>query len=105
MPKWLFSVTPPVGVDHRGALLVGADAVLPVVFVREATTRPAQQGDLDALEGGDDIVADAAGVGDRAILADPHAFVNAVAEVLRELAVDVAVDGVLPLVGMDHEPA
>ena len=41
---------------------------------------------------GDDIVAIAARVGNRGVLADPDAFVDAATEMLGELAVDVATD-------------
>ena len=51
----------PVGVDHRRALLARADAVLPVVLVGEAAAGPAQHGDVELLQGGDHVVADARG--------------------------------------------
>ncbi len=82
----------PVGVDHRGALLARADAVLPVVLVGEAPARPAQHGCLDPPKRRDHVVADATGVRDRRLGPHPDAFVDAPAEVLGEVAVDVAVD-------------
>ena len=64
----------------------------PVVFVGEAPARPAHVRHLDRLERGNDVVANAAGVWNRRVGADPDPFINAVAEVLGELAENVAVD-------------
>jgi hypothetical protein len=63
-----------------------------MVFIGETTARPAQHGNFDFLESGDDIVANSARVGNWAVFTDPNAFVNATAEMLGELAVDVAID-------------
>ena len=91
VPNALGSVTPPqLGLRVTGAL--GADALPPVVLVREAAARPPHVRHLERLERGDHVVADAPGVGDRGVRADPDSLVDAVAEVLRELAEDVAVD-------------
>ena len=49
-------------------------------------------GMFEVLQRGDDVVADAAGVGDRRSGPDPDAFVDAAAQVLGEVAVHVAVD-------------
>ena len=93
VPKWLFSTTPPqcvliiVGRFSRGPM-----PSLPVVLVGEAAARPAEDGDVELLQRRDDVVADAARVGDRRVLADPDALVDAAAEVLGEVAVDVPVD-------------
>jgi hypothetical protein len=64
-----------------------------VVLLREATARPAHDRYPQALERRDDVVANAALVRDRRVLADPDALVDAAAEVLGEVAVDVALDG------------
>ncbi len=93
----------PVGIERGRALFGGADALAPVVFIGEAAAGPADIRDLDGFQGADDVVADAAGVGDRGIGADPDAFVNAVAEVLGELAEDVAVDRGARLCGVDRD--
>ena len=90
MPKVFGSVTPPqFGLSVTAA---GADSVAPVVLVGEAAARPADVRHLERLQRGDDVVADAAGVGDGRVGADPDAFVDAVAEVFGELAEDIAVD-------------
>jgi hypothetical protein len=74
-----------------------------VVVVGEAAAGPAHQRHLDRLQRRDHVVAIAAGVGDLAVLADPDAFVDAAAQVLGELAVDVAIDLGPRLVRMEHE--
>ena len=93
----------PVGVDHGGAGPFGADAVHPVVLVGEAAAGPAQVGNPQRPQGLDHVVADAPGVGDRGVLPDPDAAVDAAAEVLGEVAVQVAADGVLAEVGVDDD--
>ena len=93
----------PVGVDHGRALLAGADAVHPVVLVGEAAAGPAEDRNLDPLQRLHHVVADAARVGDRAVLAHPDAAVDAAAQVLGELAVDVAVDRCLGFAGMNNK--
>ena len=85
-------MTPPQFGIERDLADRRADALAPVIFVGEAAARPADVRHLDRLQRGDDVVADAARIGDRRIGADPYAFVNAVAEMLGELAEDVAVD-------------
>ena len=80
----------PVGIERYGAL--GANTLAPVVFVGKAAAGPADVGDMQRLKGGDDIVADAPGIGDGGIGADPDAFVDAVAEMFGKLAEEVAVN-------------
>ena len=56
-----------------------------MIFVAEAAARPADIGDVERAQGGDDVAADAADMGDRRIAADPDAAVNAGAEMLGNL--------------------
>src|SRR5882724_7611514 len=99
----VFDDAAPMSVEDRRALFAWADSILPMILIGETTTRPAEHGDFDFLEGSDDIIANPAGVGNRAVLADPNAFVNASAEVLGELAVDIAVDSSAGLVGVNDQ--
>ena len=104
MPKWLFSVTPPQWV----LTMVGRCSRGPMPsfqWYSSAKHPPGQRsiGILICLRACDDVVADAPRVGDGAVLADPEAAVDAAAQVLGEVPVDVAVDGVLALVGLDRE--
>ena len=102
VPKLLSSTTPPQWVlIIDGPLLAGTDPVLPVVLVGEAAARPAQHGDVELLERGDDVVADPARVRDRGARAHPDALVDAPAEVLGEVAVDVLVHDRARLVGAE----
>src|SRR5690606_16410539 len=82
----------PVRVDHARPLGGIADAVAPVILVGEAPAGPTQVGDPDAPQRLDDVGADAIPVGDRGILADPEATVDAPAEMLGEVAIEVAAD-------------
>src|SRR4029453_13189336 len=80
----------PVGVERLWPQR--ADALAPVVFVGEAAARPANVRHLDRLQRGDDVIADAASIRNRGIRADPYTLISAVAEMLGELAENVAVD-------------
>ena len=86
----------PVGVDDGFAVFFGANAVTPVVGIGKAAARPAQHRHAERLERGHDIGPQAAvPVGDAAI--------DAAAQMLRKLAVDVFVDGADTLVGVDEQ--
>src|SRR5699024_6218144 len=83
----------PVGVDHAGAVLARADPVAPVVVVGEADAGPAQVRDPKGSQRLDHVGADAAHVRDLGDLAHVDAAVEAAAQVLGEVAVEVAADG------------
>jgi hypothetical protein len=87
----------------HGPLGAIADAVTPVVFVREATAGPAHDGHLEILQRLDDVVAIAVGIRDRGFLADPYAFIDAGAQVLGELTIDVRVDDRARLIGAHRD--
>ena len=87
-----FGDATPVGVYFHRAFFTGADAVTPVVFVREASARPAHHRHLERFQCGNDVVAVAMGVGNAGFLADPDSFIDAGAEMLGELAIDVGID-------------
>jgi len=93
----------PVEVDRARALLLWADAVAPVVGVGVAAARPAQIGDIDRPQGLHHVVADAARVGDGRLLAHPDPIVNAATQVFGKVPVDVAADGLVAQVGVDHQ--
>ena len=100
MPKLLSSTTPPQWV----LIMDGRFSRGPMPsfqWYSSAKQPPGQRstGMFSCLERRDDVVADAAGVRDRATSADPDAFVDAAAEVLGEVAVDVLVDDRPGLVG------
>jgi len=70
---------------------------------RNSHLASAARGDADFLEGLDDVVADAAGVGDGAILAHPKAFVDAASEMFGEVTVDIRVDDRDPVGGVNFD--
>jgi hypothetical protein len=63
-----------------------------MVLVREATTGPADVGHSNRLQRRHNIIADAARVSDFGIGTNPDAFINSVAQMLGELAKDVAIN-------------
>ena len=91
----------PVRVDNGLALGLGADAIAPVVGIGKAAARPAQHGDMDVLQGIDDVAAHAVDIGDLGILAHIKALIDAAAQMLRELAVNVGINGANGTVGVD----
>jgi len=95
--------TPPVHVHDGRTLLAGPDPVRPVVVVRKAPARPAQHGDPDVLEGLHHVRADAPDMGDGRVEAHPDTFVDAPAQVLGKVTVDLGGDGLPSLVNPDHQ--
>jgi len=99
VPKLLSSDdTAPVGVDHRRALVARSDAVLPVVLVGEAAAASAGPG-RSALSGRRRRRCGCRACSGPGARSDPDPFVDAAAEVLGEVAVDVLVHGGARLVG------
>jgi hypothetical protein len=76
-----------------------------MILIRETAARPADDGYLDFLQGGDDVIPNPARVGNGTIFADPDAVINARAEVFGKLPVNVPADGVFALIGVDDERA
>ncbi len=100
MPNAFVSSTRAPGrVDLHRPLVARADAFAPVIFIREAAARPTHHRHFQFLQRLDDVVAIAARVRNLRVLADPDSLVDAVAQVLRELAIDVAIDLGARLVG------
>lgn len=91
----VFNNSAPVAVGN--ILSFCADAVFPVIGICKATTGPANQGNADMLQCIDDILAYAADVWHRRVLADPKSVVDHAAKVLGKVAVDVLVDMRLPV--------
>ena len=79
----------PVVVADFGALGDGTDAVHPVIVVGEAAAGPAHDGNLKLLEGVQDVEAVAVLIGDGGVLSYPQAAIDAAAEVLRKLSVNL----------------
>src|SRR5262249_35272395 len=99
----IFSHLSPVRIDHGRAQIAWANPIPPMIFIRKAAARPAKDWHVDLFEGGYYVISDAACIGNRTILANPKAFVNAMPKMLRELAVQIAADRVFGLVGMDDQ--
>ena len=93
----------PMRVDHLRTLFARPDAVLPVILVGETATRPAEHRDLQLAQGRDHVVANAPRVGNRRILAHPDATVDAVAQMLGKVAVDVAIHRGTRLIGAEDQ--
>lgn len=68
------------------------DAVTPMIFARETTSRPAHHGDMKVAQRRHHVIAKAAHIGNRRCFPDPYPFVDAWAEMPSELAIDVPVD-------------
>jgi hypothetical protein len=98
-----FDHAAPVRVDAARAFFTRADAVTPVVVVGITAAGPAQVGNLDLLQRGDEVAAPAPDVGHRGAFADPKSVVDATTEMLGKMAEDMPVDDRTGLGGMDGE--
>ena len=63
-----------------------------MIIVSEAAAGPANVGHMDRAKGVNDVAADSANIRDARIRSDPNSAVDAIAEMLGELAEDVAID-------------
>ena len=99
----VFRYSSPIRIHHLGTIGARTDAVPPMVLVGETAARPAHVRDVKFAQRRHDIVADAAGVRNRRVLAHPDAAVDAVTEVLRKLPVDKFADGVPGGIGMHDQ--
>ena len=88
----------PVVVLHLGAVLLGADAIHPVILIGETSARPSQHGDLQLLECVEHVSAITLGVGNGGVLTHPKATIDAGTQVLGELSVNLLVDFLCALV-------
>ena len=93
----------PVGVDDRRPRIPRSDPVLPMVLVGEASARPAEDGYFHLPQGFYDIGTVPVNIGNFRIRSNPDPVINASAKVFGKMAVDIAVDGVAGLAGMNDE--
>lgn len=63
----------PVGVYNGFAVLLGANAVAPVIGIGKAAARPTQHGNMQGFQRGYNIIAHAVGVGNIRSLTDINA--------------------------------
>ena len=82
----------PVGVDHPLAALQGPDTVLPVVLVGEAPAGPPEHRHPDLLQSLHHVAAHAVDVGDAAVRLYKNTLVDAPAQVLGEVSVNLRGD-------------
>ena len=80
----------PVGIERYRSRT--ANSVAPVVFVCETPAWPANVWHMDRLQRLNDIVANAAGIGDCRVRPDPYPIIDAMSQMLGELAENIAVD-------------
>ena len=84
--------TTPMSVDHFLAVLLRSDTVLPVVFVCETATGPAQHRKLHLLECCHYIVTHTIGIGNLGILSHIQSFIDTSAQMLGKVTVEFRVD-------------
>ena len=82
----------PVGIDHLFAVFFRADPVLPVVFIRKASPRPAQYRNPDFLKSLHHIRAHPVLIGNPGIFFYIQPLVNASSKMLRKVSVNFWVD-------------
>src|SRR5262249_45655134 len=82
----------PGGIEPARSLVGGANAVTPMVAIREAAARPANDRNLDTAQRGDHVGPDAPHVGNGGIGSNPDALINATPKMFDELAINVGID-------------
>ena len=92
----------PVVVHQLGPVFLGADPVHPMVLVGEAAAGPAEHRHFQGLESFQDVGPIAIYIGDGGIRSHPDTFVDAPAQMLGELAVNLGRDYGLVLRGLVH---
>ena len=75
----------PVHVDHAGALFLGPNTILPVIFVGKATAGPADYRRLDFSQRLHQVAADPPQVGNRRLWAYIEAVIDAAPQVLGKM--------------------
>src|SRR5690606_6240897 len=93
----------PRAIHGARTLIARTDAVAPMIELGKTTARPTHEWHTNLAQRRNDITADPAHVGDRRVLADPDAFVDAAPEMLDEVAVDVRIDFRTRLVRRDGD--
>src|SRR2546426_135393 len=89
----VLGVVSPMDVDGARPLGSRTDAVAPVIIIGKAAARPSQHGYADGFQVVHSLLAVAIDIRDARIPADPQASVNAGAEVLGEMTVQLRADG------------
>ena len=82
----------PVRVDHTLSGFLRADAVLPVILIGKAAARPAQHRHANMPQRLHDVRSHAVYVRNRAVLSDKKAVIDAAAQMLGKMSVQIAVD-------------
>ena len=88
----IFGNIAPVRIDHSRAFIARANAVLPMIFISKTSAGPSKHRNLNLPQCLYDIISDSIGVWNFRILSDPNTTVNAIAEMLGKLPVDIFVD-------------
>ena len=82
----------PVCVDHFWTFLIWSDAVLPVILIGKAAARPSEDRDPKIFQCPSNVIPEAVSIGYRRIFSDPYSAVNAPAQMLGEMSINVLVD-------------
>ncbi|MNJ55325.1 hypothetical protein D3C77_508100 [compost metagenome] len=83
----------PMRIHHALAVFPRPDTVLPVILISEAASRPAQNRYFDLLQCFQNVIANSLRIGDRGIFPYPNPLINTSAKMLREMTVNVLIDG------------
>ena len=82
----------PVGIDHLLAAFFRTDAVFPVILIREASARPAQNRNPDLFQGFNNVAAHAVHIRYIGVLSHIDALIDAASEMFRKMTVDLLID-------------
>ena len=99
----VFDRASPVVVDQTRTILLWTNAVHPVIFVGETSSRPAHHGHFECFQCLEHVLAITLHIGDVRIGAYPDAAIDAASEVLGKLSVDLFRNHILGLIRMNIE--
>lgn len=88
--------------EAAGTFVAGADAIAPVVIRRKIAAGPAEERDVEALDGFEDVLAKAGGIGERIAFVEDAAG-DAATEVFDEVAVELGIDLADLAIGVDFD--
>ena len=89
----VFGHATPVGVDNGFALLFGADTIFPVIGICKTATGPTQNRYIQFLQRIHHVGSHSIEIRNFRILANIQSAIDASTQMLREMAVDVLIDG------------
>ena len=95
----------PVSIDHALAVFLGANSILPMIFIGKAPARPAKYRQLNIFQGFHYIGTYAIDIGNGGIFTYKYTIVNTTAQMFGKIAIQVTADSGFPFPGVNSDSA